>query len=117
MKYFISFAIFIISAFFEVGGLYLIWHCRKDGKPIYWLVFGFLSLIVYGIISTLNISQQLSFAKSYSTYGGIFIAVSFIAAIRLENYKITSFDIIGSLIILIGCLIIFFGENIKSFLS
>ena len=120
-----SFGIFIVSAIFEVAGLYGIWFSRKGaeaapawliGKPIHWSICGCISLMLYGLIST-STSQQLVFSKSYAAYGGIFIAISFFSGMLIEKYQWNTFDKVGLFIVLVGIAVIYCGKEIIAFFS
>ena len=61
---------FILAGLFEIGGGYLIWLWIREGKSIWYAVFGAVILVLYGIIPTL---QPANFGRVYAAYGGIFI--------------------------------------------
>jgi len=105
MVYLKSIVLFVLAGLFEIGGGYLIWKWLKEDKPLYYGVLGGLILAVYGVIATL---QTSNFAKVYASYGGIFVLLSFIWAFKFDNYMPDKFDIIGTLVILIGVGIIYY---------
>ena len=64
---------FILAGIAEIGGGYLVWLYLKDDKSPWYMLVGAITLIIYGIIPTL---QEAPFGKVYAAYGGIFIALS-----------------------------------------
>ena len=64
---------FILAGIAEIGGGYLVWLYLKDDKSPWYMLAGAITLIIYGIIPTL---QEAPFGKVYAAYGGIFIALS-----------------------------------------
>ena len=63
---------FILAGIAEIGGGYLVWLYLKDDKSPWYMLAGAITLIIYGIIPTL---QEAPFGKVYAAYGGIFIGV------------------------------------------
>ena len=100
--------IFLLAGICEIGGGYLIWQWLKNDKSIYYGGLGGLLLVLYGAIATF---QTASFAKVYATYGGVFVVLSLVWVYKMENYVPDKFDVIGSIIVLIGVGIIYFGKN------
>ncbi|WP_288545502.1 YnfA family protein [uncultured Helicobacter sp.] len=100
-----SLAIFILSAFLEVGGGYLVWLWLKSGKPLYIGLCGCILLALYGIVATF---QAQGFGRVYATYGGIFIAFSILWAMWFDDFKPDKWDMIGAFIALFGVGIIMY---------
>lgn len=104
-----SILIFILAGFCEIGGGYLVWLCLKEGKPWWYGVAGGLILAFYGVVATW---QTSNFARVYATYGGFFIVMSILWAMKFDNYSPDKYDIIGALIALLGvCVIYYFPRN------
>ena len=53
---------------------YLLWLWLREGKPIYWGIFGGITLALYGVIATFQ--SFPSFGRVYAAYGGVFIVLS-----------------------------------------
>ena len=70
-----------------------------------WGLLGGIILILYGIIPTL---QPQHFSRTYAVYGGFFIILSFAWGWIFDNKSPDRIDIIGSLIAVIGVLIIYY---------
>ena len=89
----------------EIGGGYLIWKWIKTHKGKILGFVGALVLFSYGIIMTF---QPTNFGKAYAAYGGIFIVFSIIWGYWVDKKKPDRFEIIGSVIVLIGVAVMFY---------
>jgi len=103
-----SVLIFILAGFCEIGGGYLIWGWLKEDKPFWYGILGGSVLILYGVVATL---QTESFARVYATYGGFFIVMSLLWAIKFDHFTPDKFDILGAVIALIGVCIIYYAPR------
>jgi small multidrug resistance family-3 protein len=100
-----SLVFFLIAGLFEIGGGYLMWLCLREGKDLWYGIFGAAILILYGIIPTL---QPANFGRVYAAYGGIFIILSILWGWKVDNILPDKFDVIGGIIALLGVLIIMY---------
>lgn len=98
---------FVLAGLFEIGGGYFVWMWLRDGKSIWYGLVGAISLIIYGIIPTLQ-PPSASFGRVYAAYGGIFIVLSILWGWKIDNVLPDKFDLIGGGIALIGVLIIMY---------
>lgn len=98
---------FVLAGIFEIGGGYLVWLWLRDGKSIWYGLAGAVSLILYGIVPTLQ-PPSASFGRVYAAYGGIFIVLSIIWGWKIDNVVPDKFDLIGGVIALIGVLVIMY---------
>jgi small multidrug resistance family-3 protein len=97
--------LFLFASLLEIGGGYLIWKVLRDHKGKIFGLIGALILFSYGIIMTL---QPANFGKVYATYGGIFVVSSIIWGYWIDKKKPDRFEIIGSIIVLIGVTVMFY---------
>jgi small multidrug resistance family-3 protein len=97
--------LFFFAALLEIGGGYLVWKWLRDHKGKIFGLVGGLILFSYGIIPTL---QPGNFGRVYAAYGGIFVIVSIIWGYWVDKKKPDRFEIIGSVIVLIGVAIMFY---------
>jgi small multidrug resistance family-3 protein len=97
--------LFLFAAMLEVGGGYLVWKWLRDHKGKVFGLIGGLILFAYGIIPTF---QPADFGRVYATYGGIFIIVSILWGYWIDKKKPDRFEIIGSIIVLIGVAVMFY---------
>lgn len=102
---FSTFLFFILAAFFEVGGAYLIWLWLKQDLVWIFGILGGLALFGYGIIQTF---QPSHFHRIYAAYGGVFIVMAMTWGWIFDGIAPDSFDFIGVLIALVGVGVIFY---------
>jgi small multidrug resistance family-3 protein len=101
----ITLALFFIAAMAEIGGGYLVWLWRKEKKTVALAALGGVILFVYGIIPTL---QPAEFGRVYAAYGGIFIVSAVIWGRVIDKKKPDKYEIIGSIVAIVGALVIFY---------
>lgn len=102
-----SILIFLLAGLCEIGGGYLVWLWLREGKPFWYGIIGAVVLTLYGVVATL---QPANFARTYATYGGIFIVLSLLAY-KVDNFHPDKYDITGASIALIGVCIIFYAPR------
>lgn len=98
-------AVFFFAALLEIGGGYLVWKWLREHKGKIFGLIGGLVLFAYGIVPTL---QPAEFGRVYATYGGIFVVSSILWGYWVDKKKPDRFEIIGSIVVLIGVAIIFY---------
>jgi small multidrug resistance family-3 protein len=92
----------------EIGGGYLVWLWIRKNKGLLLGLIGGVVLFLYGIIPTL---QPANFGRVYAAYGGIFILSSILWGLLVDKKRPDRFEIIGSIVSIIGALIIFYGPR------
>ncbi|MDQ4065996.1 MAG: YnfA family protein [Thermoproteota archaeon] len=100
-----SVALFFAAALAEIGGGYLVWLWIREKKTIALGALGGIILFVYGIIPTL---QPADFSRVYAAYGGVFIVSSIVWGRIVDKKKPDRYEIIGSIVAIVGALIIFY---------
>jgi small multidrug resistance family-3 protein len=103
-----SLILFLLAALAEIGGGYLIWLRIRQKKRITYAIVGGLILFTYGIIPTL---QPSNFGRVYAAYGGFFIICSILWGLMVDKKKPDRFEIIGSVIAVLGAAIIFYAPR------
>jgi len=98
----------MLAGFCEIGGGYLVWGWVKNDKPLWYGILGGIVLVLYGLVATL---QTESFARVYATYGGFFIVMSLLWAIKFDHFTPDKYDIIGALVALTGVCIIYYAPR------
>jgi len=101
-----SLSIFVVAGFFEIGGGWLVWKTVRDGKPWWWAVLGSLVLVGYGLLPTLQPTDE--FGRIYAVYGGFFIVLSYAWGWMLDGMKPDIGDAVGGALALVAVLIILF---------
>ena len=104
-KIVVSLIFFLVAGLCEIGGGYLVWLWLRDGMSWMLGVLGGFVLFAYGIVPTF---QPSHFHRIYSAYGGIFIVMALLWGWIFQGIRPDTFDIIGSIISLIGVMIIFY---------
>ncbi|WP_191562768.1 YnfA family protein [Metabacillus idriensis] len=101
--------LFLLAGLAEIGGGYLIWLWLREGKPVYWGIFGGLSLAIYGVIAALQTFP--SFGRVYAAYGGIFIVLSVLWGWGVDKKAPDLFDMLGAGICIIGVSVMLFAPR------
>ena len=97
--------VFFFAALLEIAGGYLVWKWLHDHKGKILGLVGALILFSYGIIMTI---QPADFGKVYASYGGIFVVSSIIWGNFVDKKKPDRFEIIGSVVVLLGVIVMFY---------
>ena len=100
--------LFFIAALMEICGGYLVWLWIREKKTIVLALLGGIVLFVYGIIPTF---QPAHFGRVYAAYGGIFILSSILWGLIIDKKRPDRYEIIGSLVVVFGAVIIFYSPR------
>jgi small multidrug resistance family-3 protein len=101
--------VYIGAAFAEIAGCFAFWAVLRLGKPVFWLVPGVASLVLFAYLLTL---VEAAFAgRAYAAYGGVYIAASLIWLWVAEGARPDRFDALGSAICILGAAVILFGPR------
>ena len=103
-----SIALFIVAAFTEIGGAYLVWIGLRENKGSLFVLLGTLSLAAYGVVATLQPSSD--FGRVFGAYGGVFIVGSLLWGVAFDGFHPDRSDLGGGLICLVGVAIIMYGR-------
>ncbi|MBS1268901.1 MAG: hypothetical protein MAG458_01636 [Nitrosopumilus sp.] len=114
-NYLTSVVLFFLAGLCEIGGGYLVWlWLREDFSFVLGAVGGFI-LFLYGIVPTF---QKIHFHRVYAAYGGVFTVMAILWGWLIDEVQPDNFDIIGTIIAVIGVLVIFYyprkGEKVWS---
>ncbi|MFQ5680092.1 MAG: YnfA family protein [Gemmatimonadota bacterium] len=105
----VSFAWYLLAAFFEIAGCYGLWlWLRLDRNPA-WILPALVSLFLFGLVLT---RVDAAFAgRAYAAYGGVYI-VSALAWLGLvERTRPLPSDLLGVLLCLVGAALILLGPR------
>jgi small multidrug resistance family-3 protein len=108
LSVFTSIILFFVAALAEIGGGYLVWKWIRERKGIVFGLFGGIILFIYGIIPTL---QPSNFGRVYAAYGGIFVISAVIWGVFIDRKKPDRYEVIGSVVAVIGAVIIFYSPR------
>jgi small multidrug resistance family-3 protein len=95
-----SLPLFLLAAFAEIGGAYLVWQGVREGRGVWWVVAGGLVLAAYGVIAALQPSSE--FGRVLAAYGGVFIAGSLAWGVAFDGFRPDRWDVVGAAICLVG---------------
>jgi small multidrug resistance family-3 protein len=103
-----SITLFFVAAVAEIGGGYMIWKWLRERRGILFGIIGGLILFIYGVIPTF---QPANFGRVYAAYGGIFIISSILWGMFIDRKKPDRYEVIGSVIAVMGAVIIFYSPR------
>lgn len=100
---------FLIAALGEISGCYTFWAWLRLGKSIWWIVPGFLALIIFA--TALTKIDASNAGRAYAAYGGIYILSSLVWLWLVEGIKPDRWDFIGVVLSLLGTVVILFSPH------
>jgi small multidrug resistance family-3 protein len=95
--------LFVLTALAEIIGCYLPWLVLKQGRTPWLLIPALLSLSLFAWLLTMHPSAA---GRTYAAYGGIYIAVALVWLRVVDRMPLSSWDIAGAGIALLGMAII-----------
>ncbi len=95
-----SILLFALAALAEIGGAYLVWIGLREGRGILVAVLGGLALALYGVVATLQPSNE--FGRVLAAYGGVFIVGSLAWGVVLDGFRPDRWDLAGAALCLVG---------------
>ena len=101
-------ALFFLTALAEIIGCYLPYLWLREGKSIWLLIPGVLSLAAFVWLLTLH---PTAVGRVYAAYGGVYIATAIMWLWAVNGIRPSMWDIIGSLVALLGMAIIMFAPR------
>ena len=69
-----SVLLFVLAAFAEIAGAWLVWQGVREHRGIAWVGAGIVALAAYGFVATLQ--PNANFGRILAAYGGIFVVGS-----------------------------------------
>lgn len=102
-----SLGLFLVTAFAELLGSYLMYLWLRQGKSAWLALPAFLSFITFGWLLTLHPGAA---ARTYAAYGGIYVFSSILWLWIVEKQQPTPQDMIGVGVIVVGAIIIIQGR-------
>ncbi|NHN89160.1 YnfA family protein [Acetobacter conturbans] len=102
-------ALYIVAAFVEIAGCFSFWAWLRMGRTPLWLLPGCLSLVLFAWLLTFSSADNAG--RAYAIYGGVYIVASFCWSWAVEGIRPDQWDVIGSVICLLGAGLILFGPR------
>lgn len=97
-------AAYIGAAIAEIAGCFAFWAWLRLDKPVWWIIPGVASLVVFAYLLTLV--ESTAAGRTYAAYGGVYIASSLIWLWYIEGVKPDRWDIVGVGVCIVGATII-----------
>lgn len=101
-------SLFFVTALAEIVGCYLPYLWLRENKPIWLLVPGALSLVLFVWLLSLHPTAA---GRVYAAYGGVYIVMAILWLWVINGIQPTVWDVIGSLVALLGMAIIMFAPR------
>lgn len=101
-------SLFFLTALAEIVGCYLPYLWLREGKSIWLLIPGVLSLMAFVWLLTLH---PTAVGRVYAAYGGVYIATAIMWLWAVNGIRPSMWDIIGSAVALLGMAIIMFAPR------
>ena len=105
----ITFMVYVGAAIAEITGCFTMWAWRREGKPIWLLAPGLLSLALFAWLLTLV--DTAAAGRAYAAYGGVYICASLVWLWAVEGIKPDRWDLIGAGLCLLGAAVILLGPR------
>lgn len=104
-----TYTLYFLAALAEIAGCFAFWAWLRLGKPVWWLVPGMVSLVVFAWLLALVPSEAAG--RTYAAYGAIYILASILWLWAIEARVPDRWDILGVTVCLVGGAIILFGPR------
>jgi small multidrug resistance family-3 protein len=101
-------SLFFFTAIAEIVGCYLPYLWLREGKTPLLLIPAAISLSLFAWLLTLHPTAA---GRVYAAYGGVYIFVAILWLWVVDGLRPTVWDIVGSLIALLGMAIIMFAPK------
>jgi small multidrug resistance family-3 protein len=104
--------VYLGAALAEIAGCFSFWMWLREGKPIWWLAPGMVSLAVFAWLLTL--ADTAAAGRAYAAYGGVYICASLGWLWVVERVRPDRWDALGALICLAGAAVILLGPRAQA---
>jgi small multidrug resistance family-3 protein len=100
--------LFLVTALAEIVGCYLPWLWLREGKSVWLLLPGALSLAAFAWLLSLHPTAA---GRVYTAYGGVYVFMAIVWLWVVDGVRPTTTDLLGSAVALIGMAIIMFAPR------
>ncbi|HEH9411851.1 TPA: YnfA family protein [Aeromonas salmonicida] len=100
--------LFLITAVAEIVGCYLPYLWLTQGRSVWLLLPAGLSLVLFAWLLSLHPTAA---SRVYAAYGGVYIFVAILWLWLVDGIRPTLWDLVGSLVALLGMAIIMFAPR------
>ncbi len=95
--------LFLVTAIAEIVGCYLPYLWLRENKSVWLLVPAALSLALFAWLLSLHPTAA---GRVYAAYGGVYVFVAILWLWSVDGVKPTAWDIVGSMVAMLGMAII-----------
>lgn len=104
-----SLALFVLAAFAEIGGAWLVWQGVREHRGLLWVAGGIVALSAYGFVATFQPDPH--FGRLLAAYGGIFVAGSLAWGVVADGFRPDCYDLVGASVCLVGVAVIMYAPR------
>jgi small multidrug resistance family-3 protein len=104
-----SIGLFLLAAFAEIGGAWLVWQGVREHRGLVLVGAGIAALAAYGFVATLQPDPH--FGRILAAYGGIFVAGSLGWGVLVDGFRPDRYDLIGAALCLAGVGVIMYAPR------
>ena len=104
-----SLALFVLAAFAEIGGAWLVWQGVREHRGLLWVAGGIVALSAYGFVATFQPDPH--FGRLLAAYGGIFVAGSLAWGVVADGFRPDCYDLVGAAVCLVGVAVIMYAPR------
>jgi small multidrug resistance family-3 protein len=104
-----SLLLFVLAAFAEIGGAWLVWQGVREHRGLLWIGAGVAALGLYGFVATLQ--PDANFGRILAAYGGVFVAGSLAWGVVVDEFRPDRWDYVGAAVCLVGVAVIMYAPR------
>ncbi len=104
-----SIVLFVLAAFAEIGGAWLVWQGVREHRGWVFIGAGVIALGLYGFVATLQ--PDANFGRILAAYGGVFVAGSLLWGMVVDGFRPDRWDVAGAAVCLTGVAVIMYGPR------
>lgn len=104
-----SIVLFILAAFAEIGGAWMVWQGVREQRGLLWVGAGVIALGAYGFFATLQ--PDAHFGRILAAYGGVFVAGSLLWGMAVDGFRPDRYDVAGAVVCLVGVAVIMYAPR------
>ena len=103
--------VYVGAALAEIAGCFAMWAWRREGRPIWLLAPGLVSLALFAWLLTLV--DAAAAGRAYAAYGGVYICASLVWLWAVEGIRPDRWDLMGAGLCLLGAAVILLGPRAR----
>jgi small multidrug resistance family-3 protein len=96
--------LFLLAGLLEIGGGYLVWLWLREHRHAALGAAGFVALGLYGVVPVLQ-PQDAPFGRVYAAYGAVFIVLSVLWGMWIDQRRPDARDWVGALVCVAGAIV------------